>query len=186
MTMTVPTETHRTMETWEITTDGRVWLTTVAHNRFGQPMEKSVSLGPNKAGSKLKISQADRELNQERVADEKHDPFRNGLLVRLDQPQNADPATTSLDAIPTRDLLELFTKHGNAFHAAVDALGEVPVRRLYDLCDDVDATAKQKEYLAEQIELRFTNRRSQEDAVFDLSGVRDRARERATRDEDDS
>lgn len=185
MTMPMP-EAHRTMEQWEITTAGRVWLTTTSHNRFGQPIEKDISVGPNRVGARIKISQADRELNQERIADAAMDPFRNGLLVRADKSQQEDPATASSDAIATKDLLAIFAKHGNAFHAAVDSLGELPLRRLLELCDEVDASAKQKEYLAEQVETRFTNRRSQEDAVYDLSGYRDRDRERAVVAQDES
>lgn len=180
-----PSETHRIMESWEITTAGRVWLTITGHNRFGQMMEKKTSIGPNKAGSKLKISQADRELNQEMVADEKHDPFRNGLLVRVDADQNDDPATASRDAVPMKELLTVFEKHGNAFQSAVNGLGEVPVRRMRELADEVEASAKQRDFLDETIEERFTHRRSQEDAVYDLQGQRTKARERAVSADDE-
>lgn len=162
----------QTLETWETTTPGRVWVTTTSYTRHGQPVMKDISVGPNKVGAKLKISTADREMNQERVADPANDPFTNGLLVRLDADQNLTPATVSVDAVPTKNLLELFKKNGNAFHAAVDKLGEIPVRRLRELADQVDASAKQVEYLDEVITTKFRRSASQTDAVFDLTGAR--------------
>jgi len=161
----------QTMETWESTTSGRVWLQTTTYTRHGQPLVKDISVGPNKVGAKIKISTADREMNQEQVADERNDPFRNGLLVRVDKDQQQDPATQSSEAIPAKDLLAIFGKNGNAFHAAVNKLGEVPLRRLRAMADEIDATAKQVEYLDDRIQT-YRNARSQEDAVFDLSGER--------------
>jgi hypothetical protein len=163
---------HEVMETWEITTPGRVWVQTTTYSRHNQPVIKDVSLGPNKVGQKVKITAADREMNQERVADVKHDPFRNGLLVRVDADQNTDPDTASTDALTAQQLMDIFAKHGSPFRAAVDALGEVPIRRLREMADAVDATVKQVSYLDEVIDERYRIAASQPDAIFDLSGER--------------
>lgn len=168
--MTTPAP-HEQMETWEITTPGRVWLQTTSFSRHNQPIIKDVSLGPNRVGAKLKITAADREMNQEKVADPKHDPFRNGLLVRIDADQNDDPATSSDDALTTKQLVDMFSLHGNPFRAAVEKMGEVPIRRLREMADAVDATIKQVNFLDEIIEERYAVRgHSQGDAVYSLSG----------------
>lgn len=169
-TAAAPPAPHEVMETWEITTPGRVWLKVTTHNRHGQPIIKDISLGPQRVGQKLKITQADREMNQEDVADTAFDPFRNGLLVRVDADQNSDPNTESVDALTTQQLMDIFAKHGNAFRASVEKLGEVPIRRLREMADALDATVKQVSFLDEVIEERYVKRASQPDAVYSLSG----------------
>ncbi len=165
------------METWEITTEGRVWFQTTVYNRFGQPQDKDVSLGPKKMGSKIKISQADRERNQEMVQDPSFDSFTNGLLVRVDADQNLTPKTASTDALSVADLLSIYEKKDAAFREAVQALGQVPIRRLREMAEAVDASMSQVAILDEVIEERYRQSASQPDAVFDLSGQRRPERE---------
>lgn len=163
---------HQVIETWEITTPGRVWLQTTTFSRHNTPIIKDVSLGPNKVGQKVKITAADREMNQERVAQVKDDPFRNGLLVRVDADQNLDPDTHSTDALTAQQLMDIFGKHGQPFRSAVEGLSEVPIRRLREMADAVDATVKQVSFLDELIEERYRITASQPDAIFDLTGQR--------------
>lgn len=165
------------METWEITTEGRVWFQTTTHNRFGQPQDKDVSLGPKKMGARIKISQADRERNQEMAQSPQFDAFTNGLLVRVDADQNANPKTASTDALTTSDLLAIYEKRDAAFREAVEALGQVPIRRLREMAEAVDASMSQVAILDEVIEERYRKSSSQPDAVFDLSGQRRPERE---------
>lgn len=165
------------METWEITTEGRVWLQVTTFTRHGQPQDKDVSLGPKKPGQKLKISQADRERNQENVADPQFDPFRNGLLVRVDADQQSNPMTASTDAVTTVDLMAIYELKGSEFMAAVEALGQVPIRRLQEMSEAVDATTSQVAMIEQVIEERWRQTTSQPDAVFDLSGIRRPERE---------
>lgn len=171
------TDPTKIIEEWEITTEGRVWLQVTTFTRHGQPMDKDVSLGPKKPGQKLKISQADRERNQENVADPKFDPFRNGLLVRIDADQQADPQTASTDAVSTKDLLGIYELKGAQFQAAVEQLGQVPIRRLREMAEAVDATTSQVAMLDEVIAERWRQASSQPDAVFDLTGTRRPERE---------
>jgi hypothetical protein len=138
-------------EVWELTTAGRLWLHVTSYTRTGQPITKDVSYGPNKAGHKIRISEDDRHINQENCADDHTDPFRNGMLVRVDKSQQDDDETASENAIGTDELMAIFAKNGNAFQSAVKKLNEVNVRRLYDLAEPLDATAKQVEFLTDYI-----------------------------------
>ena len=165
-----------TMESWEITTEGRVWLQVTSFTRHGQPIDKDVSLGPRKIGQKLKISVADRERNQENVSNPAHDPFLNGLLVRTDADQNTVAATTSVDALSTADLLVIYELRGEEFRQALVGLGQVPIRRLREMAEAVDATSTQINALEDVID-GFRNARSQADAVYDLTGQRRPERE---------
>ena len=169
-------DSTRMMETWAITTEGRVWLQVTSFTRHGQPIDKDVSLGPRKVGQKLTISAADRERNQENASDPAFDPFVNGLLVRLDVDQNTVQATVSSDALSTAALLAIYELRGDAFRQALVGLGQVPIRRLREMADSVDATASQIGALEDVID-EFRNARSQVDAVFDLNGERRPERE---------
>lgn len=164
-------------EVWEVTTAGRIWLQQTTYTRTGQPIFKDISVGPNKIGAHLRISTDDRRYNQEQVADTKNDVFRNGMLVRVDVNQQLDEDTASPEALTTEDLLSIYAKNGKAFQTAVDKLSELPIRRLRDMADAVDASAKQVEYLDQVIFDRYKIGASQEDAVFDLGGERRRDRE---------
>ncbi len=133
-------------EIWETVTDGTVYVPVVdARGR-----EQVVMVG-GAAGSILRIAALDREIAQDRVPDGT-DPFRNGMLRRVDMDQNEDPKTASTSAISTQALIDLFTKSGAAFRAAVDKLDEFNVRRMYEAMEMVDATASQQNYLREKVE----------------------------------
>lgn len=171
------TDPTKVIETWEITTEGRVWVRVTQYTRHGQPQEKDVSVGPKRPGQKLKISQADREANQEMISDEALDPFRNGLLVRVDADQQANPRTASTDAVKTEDLMAIFDLKDAAFRDAISELGQIPIRRLREMAPHVDASMSQVAILDEVIDERYRNAQSQPDAVFDLSGQRRTDRE---------
>lgn len=173
----VESDPSKQVETWEITTEGRVWLQVTSFTRHGQPQDKDVSLGPKKIGQKLKISVSDRERNQENVSDPQFDPFLNGLLVRVDADQQQVKATMSTDALTTGDLLALYELRGEDFRAAVELLGQVPIRRLREMAETVDATTSQVTILDDVIQERYRRAASQPDAVFDLGGQRRPERE---------
>lgn len=137
-------------EIWEITVPGAVWVEVT--NDRGKAVPLKVGGRP---GARLRISSEDRQLAQERIVDRQFDPFVNGMLTRVDADQQLDEDTRSDDALTTEDLMKLFAKNGRAFQAAVDKLGEVTVRRMYEMAEDVDATTSQTNYLKEQIETRW-------------------------------
>ena len=133
-------------EVWETTTDGVVWIPTVdARNR-----ERLVRVGES-AGSRLLISTLDREVAQDRVRPDGTDPFRNGMLRRVDVDQNLDENTRSEHALSTDQLTAIFGRSGTAFRSAVDKLSEFNVRRLNDLAEPMDASASQTTYLREKV-----------------------------------
>lgn len=158
-------------EVWELTVPGRVWVKVTKYTRSGHPITEVASWGPKKQGQQFRITTTDRELNQENVADPQHDIFRNGMLVRVDAPQNDDEMTASEDAVSTEDLLTIFEKNGNAFQSAVKKLGETPIRRLREMADAVDASNAQVRYLDEIIGERFRRGGPQADVELFLDGT---------------
>lgn len=129
-------------EVWETTTDGRVWVATTDI----RGKVKLVSAG-GKTGTRLRISSADREANQDRVIEDLDDPFTNGMLRRVDADQNADESTASDQALTTDDLMKLFAKSGMAFQSAVKKLNERNIRRMREMCEAVDASTSQVAFL---------------------------------------
>lgn len=137
-------------ELWETTTPGTVWVT-VTDDRG---REKQISAG-GRVGAPLRIKTLDREINQEAVYEVESDPFRNGLLRRLDADQNEDEGTASDQALSQEQLVKLFAKNGNAFRSAVDKLNEINIRRMRGMADDLDVTTAQLAYLNEIIEEKY-------------------------------
>lgn len=132
-------------EVWETTTDGTVYIPVVdARGR-----EQVIQVG-GAAGSILRIASLDREIAQDRVPDGT-DVFRNGMLRRVDADQNEDEKTASTAAISTQQLIDIFTKAGNAFRSAVDKLDEFNVRRLHEAMEMCDASVSQQNYLNEKL-----------------------------------
>lgn len=143
-------QTREGEEIWETTTDGTVWVS-VTDDRG---REKQISVG-GRAGQRLRLKTLDREVNQEAIFDEEADPFRNGLLRRVDADQNSDEATATDQAFSPEQLAKLFAKNGNSFRASVDKLNEVNVRRMRALADDLEVSTAQLSYLEEVIEAKF-------------------------------
>lgn len=173
--MTAPTGTvpsHQRLETWEITTPGRVWLKKTTMSRHNQPIMQDVSFGPNRPGHRIQITAADREMNQEACVTIEGDPFRNGLLVRVDEDQNLDPDTETDQAFTGKQLLDIYALDFPDFQVKVSALQEIAIRRLREVAEAVDASMKQVQFLDELIEDRYRNAASQPDSIFDLNGER--------------
>lgn len=137
-------------EIWETTTQGRVWVVTTDHKGH----EKPISVG-GKLGARLRITSVDREINQDRILEDTSDPFRNGILKRVDADQNTDERTASDQALDTNELVTVFAKSGMAFQSAVKKLNERNVRRLREMCDAVDASTSQVAFLDKHIEEHY-------------------------------
>lgn len=165
-----PVKAREGEEVWELTVPGRVWVKVTKFTRTGHPVTEAVSWGPKKQGQQFRISTSDREMNQESVQDPQNDIFRNGMLVRVDADQNEDEDTASEDAVSTEDLLSIFNKNGNAFQSAVRKLGELPIRRMREIADAVDATNAQVRFLDELIEERYRRGGAQPDVELALDG----------------
>jgi len=133
-------------EIWESTIPGRVSLT--IENSQGRPQTISI-VGK---GSRLRISQDDRELAEEAVRMVDNNPFRNGMLVRVDKSGNHLPSPEELS---DDDLKAIFDLEQADFRATVDQLGQVNVRRLKAMVVEVDASKSEIEYLDEVIQTRW-------------------------------
>lgn len=127
-------------EIWETTTDGLVWVS-VMDDR-GRVSEKSFG---GKAGTKLRIKTTDRLVNEDAV----YGPsvFENGMLVRIDQAADQLPESMREQTFTTEELAAGFTKNGMAFRSFVDKLNELNTRRMRTMCEAVDASQSQLNYL---------------------------------------
>lgn len=131
-------------EIWELMVPGRVHVEVTNHR--GRPQNLSVS-GKK---SRLRISTTDREIAQERIREAEHDPFRNGMLRRVDSKAvDADRDDNELD---DSDLREVFNLTGTEFEDVVRSLSQVNVRRMREMCEEVDATNSQIAFLKQHIE----------------------------------
>lgn len=154
-------------EIWQINVLGTVNLLITKRDRNGNIVDGELSIGPNRLGHQFKITTADREENQMRVYDDKLDPFRNGMLVRIDADQQAEETTQSEHALSTDDLTKILEKHGQPFQSTVRALSELNARRLLALAHALDASAKQVEFLEDHVREAFTAGSQQESVAHD-------------------
>jgi len=104
---------------------------------------------------RLRISEADRILAMELCIVPEVNCFTNGMLVREDADQNADVRTMSIDALTADQLVKIFSFSGRKFENEVNKLGEIPIRRMLEMSDDVDASVSQVAYLNKQIAERW-------------------------------
>jgi hypothetical protein len=141
-------------EVWEMQTGGRVWVETTLDKSRGTTKMKSVK----GKGSRLRIDVEDRKLAQERVRDPRHDPFTNGLLVRIDANQQEEETTKSESAKTDEELLAVFKVKAQAkFRAALEDFTEIALRRLVHLAEENSdtVTANQLAIVKETCEAKF-------------------------------
>lgn len=134
-------------EIWELLVPGRVHVEVTNHR--GRPQDLTV----RGVGSRLRLTTTDREIAQERIRDTAHDPFRNGMMRRIDSA--ASEADRAHDELSDDDLTEIFTFTGAEFEDVVNALSEVNIRRLNAMAEAVDATASQTAFLKKLIQTRY-------------------------------
>jgi len=134
-------------EVWETTGHGWVYVQTTGVDGN----LRTVKAG-GRPGQKLRITEYDRLKCQERVLSDIHDPFGNGMLVRIsvDEQTEDNPNWLSAEAI-----IELFTITGPEFNTRIDELNEYNVRRLLEACEDLDATNSQSEYLKKTLSQKW-------------------------------
>ena len=143
-------------EVWAIQVPGSVSLRVTQFNRFGQPTEAIMVMGPNRAGQQFRIKSVDREENQARCMAPEGDPFLNGMLVRIDADQQGVPETASTDALSTEQLLEIYDLDGEHFQSRVQALGELPLRRLAEVGVTMDCSHLQITFVNDLIAERYS------------------------------
>lgn len=150
-----------TTETWELRVPGKIVLSVLKANRFGQPTEERLVLGPNRKGMRFEISQDDRRDNQRLVAAKEHDPFTNGMLLRVDVDQQVAEETYSPQALDDAALIEILDMKEGAFQARVAQLGEVAVRGIREMAEAAGASHSKVIWLDEHIRSRFQPGKSQ-------------------------
>ena len=153
--MPTTTEINATtnVETWETTTHSQV-----AVNRYDRKGGEKATVVGGEPGKRVQVTTAEREeLNEERSANEKLDPFKNGFLrpirsVPDEVKQRFETETKPNGGQSTEELMELLGKTGNAFKVAVERLNEPTLRRLQVLAPEADAKASQIEAIETAME----------------------------------
>jgi hypothetical protein len=148
------TDDDKVVETWEITTQGSVWVN--VYDRREDRYVKQLVAG--RSGSKrLHISRDDRKFNQEQIPDENSslDPFSNGMLRLVDaatRDENLDvrfhlSATQLVKFFETRDRAE--------FRIKLESISsELVLRRLNEVADE-NGTVAQVEELRSLLNKRY-------------------------------
>lgn len=134
-------------EIWELMVPGRVHVEVTNHR--GRPQNLTV-IGRN---SRLRISTTDREIAQERIRTPENDPFRNGMLRRIDS--QANDAERDANELSDEDLTHVFNLSGAEFEEMVRSFSQTNVRRMKAMAEDVDATASQIAFLKSYIDEKW-------------------------------
>ena len=142
-------------EVWQMQIPGTIRLGVLRPNHLGQMVKERLVIGPNRVGYQFQISTSDRDMNQRDCVDPKHDPFRNGMFVRVDADQQAEANTQSADALDDGDLVDLCDLPQDQFEGKVASLGEVTVRRLLDIATRMDVSHRKVSFLQEHVRERF-------------------------------
>ena len=137
-------------ERWECQIPGRVWVRVRDYD--GRPRDVSV----RGIGSILRLNRDDRIRAQEAIPQATSDPFRNGMMLRLDADQQDDTDTASSDALSRTQLKDTFELELDDFREYVGTLGEVNVRRLKQMTSEVDASVNKTKFIDELIAERYS------------------------------
>lgn len=154
-------------ETWEMQTGGTVYVESLIDPVRGL----TKMLKASGKGARVRISTMDRKLAQERTREKKHDPFTNGLMLRVDSDQQEDEETASPSAMTDSGLTKLFAfKQQARFRAAIGDLTEVSFRRLMALSEeDENVTAVQLNILKEHFNSTFSINRGKDESMKDAT-----------------
>ena len=152
--MAMDVSTTKVLETWEITTDGTIWVDKM-DAREGKYIKQRV--GGRQGGSRrLHITTDDRRFNQEQVVEEMRDsdPFTSGALI-LVSAEKADDIDSTYH-LTTEDLSRLLEiKDTKLFESEVgDIKSELILRRLKELAEN-QATVAQLAFIGELISTRY-------------------------------
>lgn len=134
------------LEIWEMTLPGRVTMTVT--NSRGRPQEIS-AMGK---GQRLRMTTEDRQIAEEGIRSLDNNPFRNGMLVRIDDAKDHVPAP---DELSDEELAGIFQLDQDDFQNTVTALGEVNIRRLKSMFAEVDASKSEIDFVNNLIEERY-------------------------------
>ncbi len=134
MTTKSAVPTRQGEEVWELTVPGRVHV--IVTNVHGRPQD-ATAVGK---GSRLRLSTLDRQLTEENIRREEHNPFRNGMLIQVAGPVEAADGS---NALTDEQMIELFNLKQGEFTKVLKDLSELNVRRLKVMSVPADASASQ-------------------------------------------
>jgi hypothetical protein len=132
-------------EIWESTIPGRVTL------EIADAKGRTQTLTTLGKGQRIRITTDDREIVEEGIVEAEHNPFKNGMLFRVDTGAHE----RSTEEISDAELAAIFDLGQDDFRSTVTALGQVNVRRLKNMVADVDASKSEIEFLDQLIEERW-------------------------------
>jgi hypothetical protein len=160
------------METWEMRVDGTIYLNVLKATRFGQVIESQMKVGPRRKGHRFEISTDDRRDNQRNIVTAEQDPFRNGMLTRVDANQQAEPETQSEAVLTPEEELAILDLPEDEFRAKVAGLPEVPVRNIRSVAEAAGASHSKVTWLDDHIRERFQPGGPQESLTSDTKSER--------------
>lgn len=137
----------QSLEVWENVTEALLGLRKIDY----RGNEKDVLV---RGGSKVTLTPEERELNESLVADEKFNPFTNGMLraVRLSD----DPDATEVDAsaaLSPDEMSEFFKQTVAAYTKAVKEItSSILLQRLIKHGEEHEATVRQVQALRDRLE----------------------------------
>lgn len=160
------------LETWQNSTKGRIGVLKFDHR--GDLRNELVRSGMN-----VHLTQAERQINQEKAASAELDVFSNGHLtpVRLlEGTEDAKEIASNPNLMGESDLRGLFKAHWKTFDTKVKEItNTITLNRLLALSDDdsVNATVKQVATIRKQIESLTQSSDAPEDTTGARVGVKD-------------
>jgi hypothetical protein len=130
-------------ETWQA--NGRIVL--YKTNRLGSTDAVLVN-----RGRRIQLTEQERIMNQDRVADEKQDPFANGTLSPVRLPDSSKESAQAIvdnpNTMSEEDMVKILDGHHKTFEKKLAEISSpYVVRRMLAIAqsDDVDITVKRVE-----------------------------------------
>lgn len=152
MGLTEPSAQDKTVETWEMTGEGTVWVWV-----FDRREDKYITqrVGGRAGSRRLRLRRDDRKYNQEQIVEENRllDPFTNGMLRLVDGGDESVDTTYHWLLDDYKNLLNL--KDEDTFKAeASEIASELVLRRLRDVAEKF-GQLWQVDYLRDLIDERY-------------------------------
>src|SRR5690606_6346077 len=145
----VVVDKNATRETWENVTKGKIFV--IKFDKRG-----NVKHEPVRPGGKIHVTPEERQVNQERAADESLDFFKNGKLVAvklIDGTEDLQELASNPNTKSESDLRDMLKGHWKTFEKEVAEISNViTLRRLREIALEGDATVRQLGVIDARIE----------------------------------
>jgi hypothetical protein len=153
-----PRATQVPKETWKNISAGKHYV--LRHDRYGDLTQELVN-----SGRTIQLTKEEREINQEKAANERLDLFANGMFQPVTLIDDADTAAFAENPnfLSEDELREIFQLDWRKFDARVSEItSPVTLQRLHDLASDDNAdlaTARQLGSITKALEERGAKKR---------------------------